>query len=147
MPALPAHPRTHPLRPALLLVVAAGGALGSLLRVAVGEAWPTPSAGFPWTTLAINVTGCAALAALPHLAVVRRHAWAPPFLGTGVLGGYTTLSTMSAESVVLADAGHLLAAAAYVVATLGACLVVVALVDRLSRPEERREFDAEEGDL
>ena len=87
------------------------------------------------------------LAALPHVASVRRRAWAPPFLGTGVLGGYTTLSTMSGESVVLADGGQVGLAAAYVVGTLAACLAVVALVDRLSRPEERREFDAEEGDL
>ena len=68
-------------------------------------------------------------------------------LGTGVLGGFTTLSVWAQDTHDLADAGRPLAAAAYALGTLAACLVAVALVDRLSTPAERVEFDHEEGDL
>jgi CrcB protein len=129
-----------PLRSALP-AVAAGGAIGALLRVLVGELWPVHD--FPWSTLLINLSGTAALAALPALAVVRRHPLAAPFLGTGVLGGYTTLSTASAEVLTLDP----LAAFGYLALTLGSCLLVITLVQRLTTPDERALFDEEEGDL
>ena len=125
----------------VVLAVALGGAVGALLRVTVGLAWPVD--GFPWSTLAVNVSGSAALAALPALAVVRRRPLAAPFLGTGVLGGYTTLSTASAEVLALGPG----AAVAYAGLTLAACLTAVALVARLATPDSRRSFDLEEGDL
>jgi CrcB protein len=139
---LPARP---PLRLVAVLVVAVGGALGALLRVAVGLAWPVD--GFGWSTLLVNLSGSAALAALPALAVVRRHPLAAPFLGTGVLGGYTTLSTASAETLALLEDGRVLTALAYAGASLAACLVAVALVDHLTTPDERAAFDRDEGDL
>ena len=85
--------------------------------------------------------------ALPALAVVHRRPLLAPLLGTGVLGGYTTLSTASAETVALGDGGRPGLALAYAVLTIGACLVAVTLVDRLSTAEERADFDREEGDL
>ena len=141
---LPPLPRPG-LRPRTVLVVALGGLVGALLRVAVGQAWPVGV--FPWSTLAVNVSGSAVLAFLPALAAVHRRPLLAPFLGTGVLGGYTTLSTASSEAVALGEDGRPLLALVYAAATLVACLVAVALVDRLSTPPQRAEFDRDEGDL
>ena len=129
-----------PLRSALP-VVALGGALGALLRVLVGEVWPVHD--FPWSTLVVNLSGAAALAALPALSVVRRQPLAAPFLGTGVLGGYTTLSTASAETLTLDP----LPALGYLALSLGSCLLAIALVQRLTTADERASFDEDEGDL
>ncbi len=126
-------------------VVALGGAVGALVRVAVGLLWPVDV--FPWSTLLVNVSGSALLALLPALAVVHRRPLLAPFLGTGVLGGYTTLSTASAEAVALGDDGRPALALLYAAVTLASCLLAVALVDRWSTPAEREDFDRDEGDL
>lgn len=133
----------RPLHPSVIVAVAVGGALGAVLRHLVGEA---PS-GLPWGTFAINVTGSFLLALLPAAAWVRRHDLLPPLLGTGVLGGFTTLSAWSEETRSLVADGSPGLAAFYAVGTVAACLVAVALADRLSTPAERAEFDDEEGDL
>jgi fluoride exporter len=135
-----------PRSPRLLLVVAVGGAAGAVLRFLLGEAAPD-GAGFPWTTFAINVAGCFLLALLPTSGAVRRHPLLPPLLGTGVLGGFTTLSTYAEEARALAASGRLDVAGGYVVGTLAACLLAVAVADRFSTASARREFEAEEGDL
>lgn len=132
--------------PPLRLVAAAsvGGALGALLRWWLGELFPDGS-GFPWTTLGINVSGSFALAALPALAAVRRSRVLAVGLGTGVLGGFTTLSTYSEQSRALLADGRTALAAAYLLGTLAACLVAVAVAHRLSSPVAQLEFEAEEG--
>jgi len=130
-----------------VLAVAAGGAVGAVGRYLLTEAFPEPVESFPWTTLAINVSGSFLLALLPAAAWVRQRDVLPPLLGTGVLGGFTTLSTYSEQARALTAAGHAATAALYVVGTLAACLVAVALADRLSTAPERQEFDDEDGDL
>lgn len=135
------------LRGAVVAAVAVGGAVGSCARVAVGEGFAGVDTGFPWTTLGVNVVGCALLALLPALAMVREHHLLAPMLGTGVLGGFTTLSAWSADTHDLLERGRTDLATAYALGTLLACLVVVALVDRLSTPAQRAGFDADEGDL
>ncbi|KRF20928.1 hypothetical protein ASG90_00445 [Nocardioides sp. Soil797] len=134
-----------PLSATLVAAASFGGALGAVLRWGISEAIPHDG-GFPWATFAINVTGAFLLALLPALAVVRRHRVLPVFLGTGVLGGYTTLSTFSEEARALVADGAAATAAAYVVATLavGACAVIVA--GRLTMPVARDQFAEEEGD-
>jgi fluoride exporter len=139
--------RPHPLRPTLLLAVAAGGAVGACARWLLGEWFPIGDGAFPWTTFAINVVGCALLALLPASALVRRHPVLPPALGTGVLGGFTTLSAYSEESRALLAAGHTSTASAYLLGTLATCLLAVALVDRVNDPADRADFEAEEEDL
>jgi fluoride exporter len=139
--------RLWPVKVSLLAAVAVGGALGGVARYLLGEAFPTSNDGFPWTTLAINVTGSFILALLPAFAVVRRHEVLPPLLGTGVLGGYTTLSTYSEQARHLLDIGRSGLALTYLVGTLAACLVGVAVADRFSTRAERVEFEVEEGDL
>lgn len=138
---------THPLRAAALVAVAVGGATGATARWLLSSWFPTDGSAFPWTTFAINVSGSVLLALLPALALVRRHPLLPPALGTGVLGGFTTLSAYSEETRSLLASGEAVTATAYLLGTLAACLVGVALADRLSTPTERGEFDVEEGDL
>jgi CrcB protein len=101
--------------------VAAGGALGAVLRWAVS----LYVHGFwPWGTLLANATGCFAIG------VVAR-AYGPPrdrprlraFLAVGVCGGYTTFSTYAAEVVGFATGGRLLAALIYASSSLAICLV------------------------
>jgi fluoride exporter len=136
----------HPVTVGVVLVVAIGGAAGACLRVALGELAPA-TAAFPWHTLLINVVGGALLALLPALDRVRDHPLLPPLLGTGLLGGFTTLSTWSADTHRLASDGRLDLATAYAVGTLALCLAAVALVDRFTTPTQRQVFDEEEGDL
>jgi CrcB protein len=89
-----------PLVP-LLLVVAAGGAVGSLARYAVAVALPHERAELPVATLLVNVVGCLLLGVL--VGGWPRARWLRPFAGTGVLGGFTTFSAFALESDRLLD--------------------------------------------
>jgi len=128
-----------------VLGVAVGGALGAVLRWWLGEVFPD-DAGFPWTTFTINVTGAGLLAALPAVAVVRRRPGLAAALGPGLLGGYTTLSAYSEQTRALLADDRLAAGAAYVLGTLVACVLVVAVVSHLTTSAERDELAAEGGD-
>lgn len=140
-----ATPR-HPLHVSVLVAVALGGAVGALLRHALTTLEPD-GAGFPGTTFAVNVVGAFLLGLLPASTWVRRHHLLPPLLGTGLLGGFTTMSAVSEQTRALVDAGHVATAGVYVAGTVAAAVAAVALADRFSAPSERREFDEEEGDL
>jgi CrcB protein len=107
----------------VLAVIAAGGALGALGRYGLTVAWPPGPAGFPVATLAVNVSGCLAIGAL--LTVVDRRRTGRltrPFLGTGVLGGYTTFSAYVLDTFDVVAAGRPLVAAAYLGGTVLAAL-------------------------
>ena len=132
--------------PRLLAAVAVGGALGALARWGLTEAFPNDADAFPWTTLAINVAGSFRLALLPTFAVVRRRRDLAVGLGPGVLGGFTTLSAYSEQARALLDADRTAVALAYLVGTLAACLVAVAVADHWSTVLERRAFELEGGD-
>ena len=144
------HPEVrdrHPLHVSVIGVVAVGGAAGACLRHALSVVFPDPTAGFPWTIFAVNVVGCLLLGLLPASRFVRRRPLLPPLLGTGVLGGFTTLSTYAEQTRALVDSGQVATATAYVVGTLAACLLAVVVADRFSSPSSRSEFEDEEGDL
>lgn len=134
----------HPLHGLVLLAVAVGGAAGAVLRHALNG---VGDGGFPWTTFAINVVGAFLLGLLPAAEWVRRRPLLPPLLGTGVLGGFTTLSAWSEETRALVDSGEVTLAGLYAVGTVAAAVVAVALADQFSSPSDRAEFDEEEGDL
>jgi CrcB protein len=131
--------------PRLLLAVAVGGALGALLRWSLGQAVPDGS-GFPWTTFGINVVGSLALALLPAWTAVRRSQTLAVAAGPGVLGGFTTLSAYAEQSRSLLADGRTAPAAAYLLGTLAACLVAVAIANHWSEPPARAEFADEGGD-
>ena len=109
----------------VLLAVAAGGALGALGRHAAGVLAPHRPGDFGWTVLVVNILGCALLGALVGSVEAGRlrHPMARPFLGTGVLGGFTTFSAFTFDAHALADAGALPEALAYVVLTVVGCVV------------------------
>ena len=119
------------------LVVAVGGAIGAVARWALTGAFPASPGDFPWTTFVINVVGCALLASLPLVPAARNRWWVGLFLGTGVLGGFTTMSAASVETFLLLDGHHLATAAAYCVGTLAAALTAVLVVDRRVTLDDR----------
>jgi fluoride exporter len=109
-------------------VVAVGGALGSAARWGITETLPHSPWRIPWGTFVENVTGAFLLGALMVFVLER---WSPsryvrPFLGVGLLGGYTTFSTYLLETRDLLADGHPEAALAYVLGTLVAGLLAVA---------------------
>ncbi|MFJ3090983.1 fluoride efflux transporter CrcB [Streptomyces sp. NPDC086838] len=84
---------------AVVGVVALGGAVGASARYGAGLLWPTATGTFPWTTLVVNVVGCAVIGVFM---VIISEVWAAhrlvrPFFGTGVLGGFTTFSTYAVD--------------------------------------------------
>ncbi|CAL9370825.1 Putative fluoride ion transporter CrcB [Streptomyces sp. enrichment culture] len=102
--------RARPARRTQAPVVAAvalGGGAGAAARYAASLWWPTPADGFPWTILWVNVAGCAAIGVLMVVITEVRaaHPLVRPFLGTGVLGGFTTFSTYAVDVRELLDAG------------------------------------------
>jgi CrcB protein len=113
----------------VLVAVAVGGALGSAARYGITAAGSTPPGGFPWSVLLVNLTGCALIGALMRI-ISRRiaaHRLVRPFLGTGVLGGFTTFSTYAVDTRLLLAAGHPGLAAGYVFGTLVGALLAVLL--------------------
>jgi CrcB protein len=101
----------------LLVSIAGGGVLGSLGRFAVGLGLPHHAGAWPWATVTVNLTGCLAMGLLVAYLVARpgTHRLARPFLGVGVLGGWTTFSAFAVDVLQQAHAGHGGLAAAYVI--------------------------------
>ena len=109
-------------------VVAAGGALGAAARYGAALVWPTPAGAFPWTTFGVNILGCAAIGTLVVLvteAGTAPHPLVRPFLGTGILGGFTTFSTYALDTQRLLAAGETARGLAYMGATVTAALAAV----------------------
>jgi CrcB protein len=113
----------------LLAAIAAGGAIGSLGRYAVEVALPHAASAFPWATFLVNVSGSAAMGLLVVwvMSMDRPHPWLRPFLGVGVLGGWTTFSTFAVETRGLLAAGRPGVALGYVAGSLLVGLVAVGL--------------------
>jgi CrcB protein len=121
------HQRT--LDPAVLLAVAVGGVLGAEARYALTLLWPAEPGHWPMATWVENVSGSFLLGALMVvlLELTAPHRLVRPFLGVGVLGGYTTFSTATVEVESLVRSGRPGVALAYLLGTVVAALVAVAL--------------------
>lgn len=105
--------------PTVLAVVAAGGGIGALARYGVGLLAPTEPGGFPWSTFVINVSGSLLIGVLMAMVVAGRTGpLVRPFLGVGVLGGYTTFSGHALDLTQLLRDGAVLTAAGYLTATV-----------------------------
>jgi CrcB protein len=117
----------RPSGPEHLAAVALGGVLGSLGRWGVGLALPHSAGHWPWSTLLVNLSGCLLMGLLvARLAFGGRpHVLFRPFLGVGVLGGWTTFSAFSVDLLELANAGRPLLAAAYVAGSVVVGVVAV----------------------
>jgi fluoride exporter len=86
------------LRPSpvpVLAAISAGGVIGALARYGLATAWPHDPVGFSWAIWTVNVSGCFLIGVLMVLIARRRpkRRLIRPFLGVGILGGYTTFST------------------------------------------------------
>lgn len=105
--------------------VSAGGVLGALARYGLTRAFPAGPGAFPWAVFAINVSGCLLLGALVVLVteVVPANRLLRPFLGTGVLGGYTTFSTAMVDTLRLFGRHTATTALLYLFGTLLAALL------------------------
>jgi CrcB protein len=109
---------------ARLLLVCAGGALGSGARYLVAT-WAVRALGadFPRGTLLVNVTGSFVLAVLAALPAARLSPELRLFLGAGVLGGYTTYSSFNTETLALFEQGSAALAVANLALTVAGCLI------------------------
>src|SRR5213075_1038915 len=125
-----------------LIIVALGGAIGSILRYKIGgfALHHTQSWNFPVSTFSINAAGCFAIGILA--ALVEHHDLFSPsvrlLLFTGLLGGFTTFSAFGYESVFLLRRGLVLIATEYVVLSVvcgvGAVLAGLKLIDQFWPP-------------
>lgn len=120
-----------------IVLVALGSALGGVLRFLL-TGWVSFRAAstFPWGTMTVNVAGCAVIGLLAGLGDSQRFglpAEARAFLMIGVLGGFTTFSSFSLETLRLAQDGAWGRAAANVGLSVVLCLVGVALGYRVAR--------------
>jgi CrcB protein len=99
----PAQRQARCLDPLVLAVIAAGGVAGSEARYALGLALPHGPGGWPLATFLINVSGSFVLGALMVVLteLTSPHRLLRPFLGVGVLGGWTTFSTAMVDGVAL----------------------------------------------
>ena len=105
-----------------LLVVASGGAIGAAARYLVGVgSGRLLGSGFPYGTLAVNVFGCLLMGLLIEAMALRWniHNDLRAFLTVGILGGFTTFSAFSAEFALLVERHDYLAAAIYLIASVG----------------------------
>jgi CrcB protein len=111
----------------VLGAISAGGVLGALARYGLATAWPHRSDQFPWATFVTNVSGCLLIGVLMVLIteVWAAHRLLRPFLGVGVLGGYTTFSTYTVDIQQLVANGAARTGLLYLAGTLAAALVAV----------------------
>ena len=105
-----------------VLLVGAGGAIGAMGRYGVGvAAGRVLPLSFPYGTLLVNVAGSLLMGVLVGLLARFTPDWqneARLFLAVGVLGGFTTFSSFSLDTIVLVERGALLQAAFYVAASV-----------------------------
>ena len=139
-PGVPAQRREFatPHRAVVLAAIAVGGVAGAEARYGLGLAVPHGAGQWPWATLLINVSGCLLIGVLMVvlLELGHPHPLARPLLGVGVLGGYTTFSAFSLDSMLLYERGETALAALYVLASvalsIGGLFAGLALVRHFS---------------
>lgn len=109
------------------VLVGLGGAIGAMSRFGfsslVGRHWPM---SFPLATLLINIIGSLAMGLFVGLMARMLPAWqdeARLFVAVGILGGFTTFSSFSLDTVVLIERGEVLQAGGYVLLSVVVCLV------------------------
>ena len=116
-----------------LIWVALGGAGGAVARFLVSTLFFVPGQ-FPWPTLVINIAGSLGIGLLWGL--YGQHgwfeAWGRYLLVVGFLGGFTTFSAFSLETVGLVEGGRITAATAYVLASLVGCVLAAWAGQRLT---------------
>lgn len=112
-----------------LSLVALGGAIGAALRFLTGLAVLRlfGSGDFPLAIIIVNVIGSFLMGVFVVLAAQRGLTHFSPFVMTGLLGGFTTFSAFSLETVTLIDRGQMGSAALYIVLSVGLSVGALAL--------------------
>jgi crcB protein len=114
------------------LLVMIGGAIGAALRYQLGHAsLRVMGPGYPWGTLAANVLGGFLMGALIGWLAVRYQGQHSEqirlLLAVGVLGGFTTFSAFSLETMLMFERGELLSALGYILLSVAASIGALAL--------------------
>ena len=109
------------------LLVGAGGAIGAVARygtaILIARLWPMT---FPLATVLINITGSLAMGVFIGLLARFLPPWAEDarlLVAVGILGGFTTFSTFSLDTIVLIERGEVLQAGFYVLLSVVLCLI------------------------
>lgn len=113
-----------------LLLIALGGALGSVLRALAS--WAVPAGRLPWGTIGVNIVGSLLIGALMARWAgtdLRAHS----FWVVGVCGGFTTFSAFSWQTFEQMQRGHWGAAATNVLLSVALCLLATWVGWRLAR--------------
>ena len=130
-PDVDADPTRHPwvlvrANADLLPFIAVGGALGSLARWGLGKEMTHAAHAFATSTLVINVAGSLLLGILMAtvLEIWSQTRYVRPFVGTGIIGGFTTFSTFALDARYQATDSFPIATA-YVLASVAGGLIAV----------------------
>jgi fluoride exporter len=119
----------------VLAVIALGGALGAATRYGLSVAIPYTPGSFPSATFLINVSGCFMIGVL-MVSITERYRAHPllrPFLGVGVLGGFTTFSTYAEEVRALLNSQRTITGLGYLAGTVASAIIAVWLGISLTR--------------
>ena len=112
----------------LVLLVALGGAIGSVLRYLVGLAsGRLLGPGFPWGTLAVNIAGSLAMGLVIGLAASKFQLTNElrVFAATGILGGFTTFSAFSMDFALLFERRDYGLAGLYLAGSVGLSILAL----------------------
>jgi len=127
-PDAPVRGRSRERQWDVTVAVIVGGIIGAEARYELAAAAPHTSDGFPWSTVYTNVIGCFCLGILMSLLgqLTSPHRLVRPFVGIGILGGFTTFSTFSVDAERLIEHHRAGIAGLYVLCTLFAAAAAVA---------------------
>lgn len=107
----------------MFVLVALGGGAGAVLRFAIGLAL-NPGL-FPWATLTVNIAGAALIGLIWGIAEDADWfaQWGRALLVVGLLGGFTTFSAFSMETMSMLDSGRWVNALSYAVTSVAGCVI------------------------
>jgi CrcB protein len=131
-PARLALPRADPRT---IAAIFAGGAIGTLARAALAEAFPHAATAWPWPTFGVNIVAAFLLGYFVTRLQERLplSAYRRPLLGTGLCGGLSTFSTMEVEILKMISAGDWGLAAGYAAASIAAGYAAIHLATAMVR--------------
>ncbi|HEY6471732.1 MAG TPA: CrcB family protein [Acidimicrobiales bacterium] len=123
------------LSPGTVAAIFLGGAMGTVARYLLEAHHPIPAGSLPWPTLLVNLSGSLAIGLLFPLTerIAPRAHLLRPLVIVGLLGGWTTYSTLAVDATLLAKGGDVVTCLAYLVATVAGGLALVVLGHAIGR--------------
>jgi CrcB protein len=118
-----------------LAAIFAGGALGTLARAALSEAFPHPATAWPWPTFTVNIVAAFALGYFVTRLTERLplSSYRRPLLGTGVCGGLSTFSTVQVEILEMISAHAWVLTVGYAAASIAAGYAAIQVATAMVR--------------